>query len=92
MHSSHCHLDLIHTFGSSMSLAFHIHPHGHPRACVLFALTSSLYFPLFLPSLFLFLFLFLTNKKFMANLYNSAKEGVDTNDVLSFPTENAIPS
>ena len=23
----------------------------------------------------------------MANLYNSAKEGVDTNDVLSFPTE-----
>ena len=36
--------------------------------------------------LFLFLFLVLTNKKFMANLYNSAKEGVDTNDVLSFPT------
>ena len=25
--------------------------------------------------------------KFMANLRNSAKEGVDTNDVLSFPTE-----
>ena len=37
-------------------------------------------------ALFLFLFLFLTNKKFMANMYNSAKEGVDTNDVLSFPT------
>ena len=58
------------------------HPHGHPRACVLFALTFSFYFLLFLPSLFLFL----TDKKFMANLYNSAKEGVDTNDVLSFPT------
>ena len=28
------------------------------------------------------------NKKFMANLYNSAKEGVDTTDVLSFATEN----
>ena len=47
----------------------------------------SFYFPLFLPSLFLFLFLFLTDKKFMANLYNSAKEGVDTNDVLSFSTD-----
>ena len=45
--------------------------------CGLFTLTSSLYFLLFLPSLFLFLFLFLINKKFMANLYNSAKEGVD---------------
>ena len=32
-------------------------------------------------------FLFLTNKKILANLYNSAKQGVDTNDVLSFPTE-----
>ena len=31
-------------------------------------------------------FLFLTNKKSMANLYNSAKEGVGTTDVLSFPT------
>ena len=51
--------------------------------CGLLALTSF-YFPLFLPSLFLFLFLFLINKKFMANLYNSAKEGVDTADVLSF--------
>ena len=48
----------------------------------LLALIFSFYFPLFLPSLFLFL----TNKKFMANLYNSAKEGVDTTDVLSFPT------
>ena len=55
----------------------------------LLALTFSFYFPLFLPSLFLFLFLFLTNKKFMANLYNSAKEGVDTNDVFSFPTPSA---
>ena len=54
--------------------------------CGLLALTFSFYFPLFLPSLFLHLFLFLTNKKFMANLYNSAKEGVDTTDVLSFPT------
>ena len=44
------------------------------------------YFLLFLPSLFLFLILFLTDKKFMANLYNSAKEGVDTTAVLSFPT------
>ena len=26
----------------------------------------------------------------MANLYNSAKEGVDTNDVLSFPTETEV--
>ena len=51
-------------------------------------MTFSFYFPLFLPSLFLFLFLFLTNMKFMANLYNSAKEGVDANDVLSFPTES----
>ena len=47
----------------------------------------SLYFLLFLPSLFLFFFLFLTNKKFEANLYNSAKEGVDTTDVLSFTTK-----
>ena len=62
----------------------------HPRVihvCDLFTLIfSALYFPVFLPSLFLFFFLFLTNKKFMANLYNSAKEGVDTTDVLSFPT------
>ena len=57
------------------------------------ALTFSFCLLLFLPSLFLFLFLFLTNKKFMANLYNSAKEGVDTNDVLSFATaQNRRPS
>ena len=63
--------------------------HDHPHViyvCGLFTLNSALYFLLFLPSLFLFLFLFLTNKKFMANLHNSAKEGVDTTDVLSFPT------
>ena len=61
----------------SISIVIHV--------CGLFTLTASLYFSLLLPSLFLFLFLFI-NKKFMANLYNSAKEGVDTNDVLSFPT------
>ena len=63
--------------------------HSRPSTCVrsLHLDLRSLYFLLlFLPSLFLFLFLFLTNKKFMANLYNSAKEGVDTTDVLSFPT------
>ena len=49
-------------------------------------MTSALYFFLFLPSLFLFLFLFLVNKKFMQNLHNSAKEGVDTYDVLNLPT------
>ena len=84
MHSSHSHLDLIHTFGSRFESRLSYHPHDHPRACVLFALTFSFYFPFFLPSLFLLLFLFLTNKEFMANPYNSAKEGVDTNDVLSF--------
>ena len=64
------------------------HDHTHViHVCGLFTLIfSALYFPVFLPSLFLFLFLFLTNKKFLANLYNSAKEGVDTTDVLSFPT------
>ena len=61
--------------GSRFESRFSYHPHGHLRACVLFALTFSFYLLLFLPSLFLFLFLFLTNKKFMANLYNSAKEG-----------------
>ena len=63
------------------------HNHTHViHVCGLLALIFSFYFPLFLPSMFLFLFLFLTNKKFMANLYNSAEEGVDTTDVLSFPT------
>ena len=56
------------------------------HVCGLLALTFSFYFPLFLPSLFLHLFLFLTNKKPMANLHNSAKECVDTTDVLSFTT------
>ena len=72
--------------GSRFESRLSYHPHGHPRACVLFALTFSFYLLLFLPSLFLFLLLFLTDKKFMANLYKSAKEGVDTNDVLSLPT------
>ena len=54
--------------------------------CGLFALTFSFYLLLFLSTLFLLLFLFLTDKKFMANLYNSVKEGVDTNDVRSFTT------
>ena len=70
----------------ALSALHHDHHHGHPRERCLFTLISSLYFPVFLPSLFLHLFLFLSNKKFMANLYNSAKEGVDTTDVLSFPT------
>ena len=42
MHSSHSHLDLIHKFGSSLSLAFHtIHMVIH--VCVFFALTFSFY-------------------------------------------------
>ena len=83
---SDSHLDLIHTIGSRFQSRLSYHPHGHPRACGLLASTFSFYLPFFLPSLFFFLFLFLTNKKFMANLYNSAKESVDTNDVLSFST------
>ena len=74
--------------GSSSRHSSHLHIHVH--VCGLFALTFSFYLLLFLPSLFLFLFLFLTDKKFMANLYNSAKEGVDTTDVLSFPTESVV--
>ena len=70
--------------GSSSRHSSHLHFHVH--VCGLFALTFSFYLLLFLPSLFLFPFLFLTDKKFMANLYNSAKEGVDTNDVLSCHT------
>ena len=71
--------------GSKFESRFSYHPHGLPRACVLFALTLSFYLLLLLPFLFLFLFLFLTDKV-LANLNNSAKEGVDTNDVFSFPT------
>ena len=82
---SDSHLDLIHTIGSRFESRLSYHPHGHQRACGLLALTFSFYFPFFLPSLFFFLLLFLTNKMFI-NLYNSAKEGVDTNDVLSFTT------
>ena len=66
--------------GSSSRNSSHLHIHVH--VCGLFILIYSFYFFLFLPSLFLFL----TNKKFMANLYNSVEEGVDTNDVLSFST------
>ena len=56
-----------------------------PPVCHRLPLALSLHLDLrsllfFLPSLFLHLFLFLTNKKFMENLYNSAKEGVDTTD------------
>ena len=63
----------------------HDHHHGHPRERCLFTLISALYFLVLLPSLFLHLFFFI-KKKFMANLYNSAEEGVDTTDVLFFPT------
>ena len=61
-----------------------IHMH-HPHTCVLFTLIFSFFLLLFLSSLFPFLFFFLIDKKFMTNLYNSAKEDVYTNDVLSFP-------
>ena len=75
MHSSQIVILISSTqLAQDLSLAFSYHPHGHPRACGLLALTFYFYFPLFQPSLFFFLFLFLTNKKFMANLYNSAKE------------------
>ena len=74
---------------SHLSQVWVLHFHTHPHVIHVFdllALTFSLYFLLFLPSLFLFFFLFLTNQKFVANLYNSAKEGVDTTEILSFPT------
>ena len=43
--------------------------------------------PPFLPLALPPLFLILTYMKFMANLQHSAKEGVDTNDVLFLPTD-----
>ena len=64
---------------------FSSHPHSHPcvrslRFGFLFLLPSScrLCSSSFSSSS--------PNKKFMANLYNSAKEGVDTIDVFSFTT------
>ena len=71
-----------HMHRGSRCLRHSHHPHGHPRACDLLGLTFLLYLLLFLPHLGL------TYTKFMANLHNSAKEGVDTTDVLSFSTQS----
>ena len=79
------HISSMLTSGSSLSLAL-----SHSSTWSSMSVRSPRYSPLFLPSLFLSFFLFLTNKKFMANLYNSAEEGVDTVDVLSFPTEASV--
>ena len=77
-----------HRGSSSTCLRLSHHPHGHPRACVLFTLTLPFYLLLFLPPLFLFL----TYMKSMVNLQNSAKEGVGNTDVPFLPTEIDVNS
>ena len=72
----------MHCGSSSKSLRHSLHLHVHGHLCGLFTLTLPFYFLLYLP----LLFFFLTYMKSMANLQNSAKEGVDSTDEFTLST------